>query len=185
MVATAVAHTEGPIAVRYPRGNGVGVPMDPEPRPLPVGQGEVLRRGDDVALVAAGTIVAVAQAAAELLAAEGIEATVINARSVKPLDETLLLDVARRTGRVITLEENVVKGGFGAGVLELYARAGVQAQVRNLGVPDEMITHGPQPVQRQWCGLTAEHAAEVARELLGRAAPVEQTADWSLAARGD
>ncbi len=183
MVATAVAHTEGPIAVRYPRGNGTGVPMDPEPRPLPIGQGEVLRRGDDVALVAAGTIVAVAQAAADLLAAEGIEATVINARSVKPLDETLLLDVARRTGRVITLEENVVKGGFGAGVLELYARAGVQAQVRNLGVPDEMITHGPQPVQRQWCGLTAEHAAEVARELLGRYTESRPTETWAVASR--
>ncbi|HEX5506714.1 MAG TPA: 1-deoxy-D-xylulose-5-phosphate synthase [Thermomicrobiales bacterium] len=195
MVATAVAHTSGPIAVRYPRGNGVGVAMDPVPTPLPIGKGETLREGGDVALIAAGTICAVAVAAAEALAHEGIAATVINARSVKPLDEALLLDAGRRTGRVITLEENVVKGGFGAAVLELYAREGLAAQVRTLGVPDQMIEHGPQPLQREWCGLTAEHAAEVARELLGRRAPAkparkpdgarEKAADLSLAARHD
>jgi 1-deoxy-D-xylulose-5-phosphate synthase len=186
MVATAVAHTAGPIAVRYPRGNGTGVAMDPVPTPLPIGQGETLRAGGDVALIAVGTICSVALAAAEALAREGIEATVINARSVKPLDEELLLDAGRRTGRVITLEENVVKGGFGAAVLELYAREGLEAQVRNLGVPDEMIEHGPQALQREWCGLTAEHAAEVARELVGRREPAAQkAADWSLAGRHD
>ena len=111
--------------MRFPRGNGVGVPLDADPQPLPIGVGETLREGDDIALIGAGTIVAIAQEAATILAAEGIEATVINARSVKPLDETLILDAARRCGHVITIEENVVMGGFGAGVLELLAREGV------------------------------------------------------------
>jgi 1-deoxy-D-xylulose-5-phosphate synthase len=176
MVATAVAHTSGPIAVRYPRGNGVGVALDPEPVPLPIGAGETLRAGGDIALIAAGTVVQVAEEAAATLAAEGIAATVINARSVKPLDEALLLDAARRTGHVVTIEENVVKGGFGAAVLELYAREGVLVPVRTLGVPDRMITHGPQAVQREWCGLTAACTVAAARELLGRAAPAEAEA---------
>ncbi|MDP9373870.1 MAG: 1-deoxy-D-xylulose-5-phosphate synthase [Chloroflexota bacterium] len=177
MIATAVAHTDGPIAVRFPRGNGVGVPLDPEPAPLPIGVGETLREGGDIALIAAGTICAVAQEAAERLAAEGIEATVINARSVKPLDEALILDTARRVGRVITLEENVVKGGFGAAVLELFAREGLLVPARTLGVPDEMIPHGGQAAQREWCGLTVEDTVAVARELLGRAAPAPAGAD--------
>ncbi|HEU5328778.1 MAG TPA: 1-deoxy-D-xylulose-5-phosphate synthase [Thermomicrobiales bacterium] len=176
MVATAIAHVSGPIAVRFPRGNGVGVPMDAEPAPLPIGKGQVRREGRDIALIAAGTIVSIAEAAARTLAAEGIEATVINARSVKPLDEALILDAARRTGQVITIEENVIKGGFGAGVLELFAREGLAIPVRQLGVPDEMIPHGSQGKQREWCGLTAARVAELARELLGRPAPAPAAA---------
>ena len=185
MIATAVGHTSGPIAVRYPRGNGVGVAMDPEPVALPVGRGETLREGDDIALIAAGTICAVAEEAATALAVEGIEATVINARSVKPLDEPLLLDAARRTGRVITLEEHVVRGGFGSAVLELYAREGLLVPLRTLGVPDRMITHGPQPKQREWCGLTVENTVAVARELLGRGAPATPVEDLAPAGRRD
>jgi 1-deoxy-D-xylulose-5-phosphate synthase len=172
MIATALAHESGPIAVRFPRGNGVGIAMDPEPTPLPIGRGETLREGGDIALIGAGTIVALAQEAATILAAEGIEATVINARSVKPLDEALILDAARRCGHVITIEENVVKGGFGAGVLELLARERVLVPTRLMGVPDEMIPHGSQAQQREWCGLTVAKVVEHARDLLGRPAPV-------------
>lgn len=173
MIATAVAHSGGPVAVRFPRGNGVGVPMDAEPKPLPIGRGEVLREGTDVTFICAGTIVSIALEAAKLLDAEGISAQVINARSVKPLDEALLLDAARRCGRVITIEENVVKGGFGAGVLELFAREGLLVPTVQMGVPDEMIPHGSQGKQREWCGLTAAQAAEHARTLVGREAAVE------------
>jgi 1-deoxy-D-xylulose-5-phosphate synthase len=171
MIATAIAHESGPIAVRFPRGNGVGVPLDPEPAPMAIGQGEALRTGDDIALVGIGTIVSVAQEAALLLAEEGIQATVINARSAKPLDEALILDAARCCGHVVTIEENVAKGGFGAGVLELLAREGLTIPTHVMGVPDEMIPHGSQSQQRAWCGLTAEQMVEHARALLGRPAP--------------
>lgn len=184
MVATAIAHESGPIAVRFPRGNGVGVPMDAEPTPMPIGQGEVLRAGDDIALIGAGTIVSVAQEAALLLTEEGIQATVINARSIKPLDETLILDAARRCGHVITIEENVAKGGFGAGVLELLAREGVTIPAHVMGVPDEMIPHGSQGQQRAWSGLTAAQMVEHARALLGRTAPTTVEA-LGATGRGD
>ena len=96
---------------------------------------------------------------------------VINARSVKPLDEGLLLEAARRCGRVIMIEENVIKGGFGAGVLELFAREGLLVPVVQMGVPDEMIPHGSQAKQREWCGLTPDQMVARARALLGRPAP--------------
>lgn len=172
MIVTAVAHESGPIAVRFPRGNGVGVMLDELPEPLPIGQGVTLREGDDIALIGVGPILAIAQEAATQLAAEGIEVTIINARSVKPLDEDLILGAARRCGHVITIEENVVKGGFGAAVLELLAREGVTIPAHLMGVPDEMIPHGSQGQQREWCGLTAAHLVEHARVLLGRSARV-------------
>ena len=184
MIATAVAHEAGPIAVRFPRGNGVGVPLDEDPQPLPIGVGETLREGNDIALIGAGTIVALAQEAATLLAAEGIAATVINARSVKPLDEQLILDSARRCGHVITIEENVVTGGFGAGILELLSREGVVIPTHLMGVPDEMIPHGSQSQQREWCGLTAEKMVEHARAMLGRTAPTA-AATLQIAGRND
>jgi len=184
MIATAIAHETGPIAVRFPRGNGVGVPLDEDPQPLPIGVGETLREGDDIALIGAGTIVALAQEAATILAAEGIEATVINARTVKPLDEALILEAARRCGHVVTIEENVVTGGFGAGVLELLSREGVVIPTHLMGVPDEMIPHGSQSQQREWCGLTAEKMAEHARTLLGRTAPTA-AATLEIAGRHD
>ena len=175
MVATAMAHESGPIAVRFPRGNGVGIALDPEPKPLPIGKGELVREGADIALIAAGTMLAVATEAAEQLAAEGIEATVINARSIKPLDEVLILDAARRCGRVITIEENVIKGGFGTGVLELLAREGLTIPTVQMGVPDEMIPHASQARQREWSGLTAAHTVAHARKLLGQEAPATAT----------
>ena len=184
MVATAVAHEGGPIAVRFPRGNGVGIPMDAAPRPLPIGKGVVVREGTDIALIAAGTVLAIAVEAAALLAAEGIQAMVVNARSVKPLDEELILEAARRCGHVITIEENVIKGGFGAGVLELLAREGVLVPTFQMGVPDRMIPHGSQTQQREWCGLTAAHMAQHARTLLGNV-PAIPREDRELLMRHD
>ncbi len=164
MLATMLAHGSGPIAVRYPRGNGLGVPLDPEPRPLPIGRGELLRAGADLLLVGYGTMVAVASRTAELLAARGIDAAVINARFAKPLDEELILEWARRAGRVATLEEAALPGGFGDAVLELLSRApapGVRA--RAFGIPDRFIDHGARDSLLRQAGLTAE---QIAAELL-------------------
>ncbi|MFN8512938.1 MAG: 1-deoxy-D-xylulose-5-phosphate synthase [Chloroflexia bacterium] len=184
MVATALAHEDGPIAVRFPRGNGIGIAMDAEPTPLPIGKGEVVREGNDIALIAAGTILSVAIDAAERLADEGIQAHVINARSVKPLDEALILEAARRCGRVITIEESVIKGGFGTGVLELFAREGLLVPTIQMGVPDEMVPHGSQSKQREWCGLTADAMVAHARTLLGRSVPTPAT-DRELIGQND
>src|SRR6185295_14651496 len=119
MLATMAAHSQGPIAVRYPRGSGLGVTMDPEPRPIPIGEAELLESGSDLVMVAYGTMVAPARAAAKLLAGVGVWAAVINARFAKPLDERLILEWAKRTGRVVTLEEAALPGGFGDAVLEV------------------------------------------------------------------
>ena len=175
MVATAMAH-DGPIALRFPRGAGLGVPTDGAATPLPIGTAEVLRDGGDVALLALGVHVPTAAAAAGLLAADGIEATVINARFAKPLDEACILDLARRIGRIVTIEEGVAAGGFGSAVLELLARHGVPCPVTVLGVPDTFVDHGKPAQLRALCGLTAEHMAAQARRLCGRPAAVDAEA---------
>ena len=152
--ATRSAH---PMAVRYPRSAGLGVGMDQELHIIPTGKGEVMRDGDDIAIVAIGSTVDPAMKAAEKLEASGIEATVINARFAKPLDSELLIDVAGRVKRVITVEENVLSGGFGSSVADLFQRTGMDdVQVRCIGLPDEFIEHGPQAVLRSRYGLDAE-----------------------------
>jgi 1-deoxy-D-xylulose-5-phosphate synthase len=156
MIYTGIQH-DGPSAVRYPRGNGIGVELDTELHALPIGKAEVLRRGRDVAILAYGAMVYPALKAAELLAAEGIEAAVINARFAKPLDEGLLAGLATTYGRILTVEENVEAGGFGAAVLEFYAnRAADAPKVRVVGLPDHFIDHGPQAYWRDQFNLSAE-----------------------------
>jgi 1-deoxy-D-xylulose-5-phosphate synthase len=163
MLATMAAYGEGPIAVRYPRGSGLGVPMDPEPRPLPIGEAELLNQGSDLVLVAYGTMVAQARVAANLLGKAGISAAVINGRFAKPLDERLILDWARRTGRVATLEEAALPGGFGDAVLELLASApGPQIRTLRFGVPDRFFDHGARDSLLRHAGLDAE---SIAREV--------------------
>ena len=163
MLATMTAYSGGPIAVRYPRASGLGVPIDPEPRPLPIGEGELLETGTDLALVAYGTMVATARAAAKVLAASGISAAVINARFAKPLDERLILEWARRTGRVATLEEGALPGGFGDAVLELLARSS-DPPIRTLcfGIPDRFFDHGTRDSLLRQAGLDQ---ASIAREV--------------------
>ena len=124
MLYTALREIDGPVAIRYPRGAGVGAPMIDPLHALPVGRGEILRSGDDVGLLALGTMVLAAERAADLLLAEGIRATVVNARFVKPLDERLILDVARTCPAIVTVEENVRAGGFGSAVLEFLTDQG-------------------------------------------------------------
>ena len=156
MLATMAAYSGGPIAVRYPRGSGLGVPLDPEPRPLVIGEGELLEPGTDLVLVAYGTMVAPARAAAKLLGEAGTSAAVINARFAKPLDERLILDWARRTGRLVTLEEAALPGGFGDAVLELVSRApGLPIRTLRFGIPDRFFDHGTRESLLRQAGLDA------------------------------
>ena len=167
MLATMSAYGEGPIAVRYPRGSGLGVPIDAEPRPLAIGVGELLEPGEDLVLVAYGTMVAAARSAARKLMESGIRAAVINARFAKPLDERLIGDWARRTGRIVTLEEGALPGGFGDAVLELLTRIGKpEIRARCFGVPDRFFDHGTRDSLLRHAGLDADSiACEVERWL--------------------
>lgn len=166
MLAAAL-DAPGPVAVRYPRGAGDGLPLYGEDLPLraegwgippvPWGRGEIRRKaeGARVALVALGTMVGVAEEAAALLEPAGIPTIVVNARFCRPLDEELLLDVAAATGAVVTLEENVRRGGFGSAVLELFSsRAQPGPRTLLLSLPDEFVTHGARPVLLESVGLT-------------------------------
>jgi len=176
MLATMAAYSGGPIAVRYPRGSGLGVPMDPDPRPLPIGEAELLESGSDLALVAYGTMVPQARAAAKLLAEQGISAAVINARFAKPLDERLILEWGRRTGRVATLEEAALPGGFGDAVLELLSRGpGPLIRAIRFGIPDRFFDHGARDSLLRDAGLDAPSIArEIERWLKEEPRPIPE-----------
>ncbi|PRR69866.1 1-deoxy-D-xylulose-5-phosphate synthase [Neomoorella humiferrea] len=169
MLATAIQYN-GPAALRYPRGEGIGVPLTGPAQPLPIGKGEVLRQGKDVAILALGPLVYAALAAAEELAGRGIEAAVINPRFVKPLDADLILTWADKTGCLVTVEEHVLAGGFGSAVLELLAAMGkTGVRVHCLGIDDKFVGHGKADVLREHLGLTpAGIAASVQEALAGR-----------------
>ncbi|MDJ0647314.1 MAG: 1-deoxy-D-xylulose-5-phosphate synthase [Xenococcaceae cyanobacterium MO_188.B19] len=161
MVVTGVNHTDGPIAMRYPRGNGVGVPLMEEGwEEIEIGKGEILRSGDDVLLLGYGTMVHPAMQVAEILSEHGIEATVINARFVKPLDIELILPLAKRIGKVVTLEEGCIMGGFGTAVLEALQDNDVFVPVKRLGVPDILVDHAKPDESKADLGLTSPQMAE-------------------------
>jgi len=178
MLATALAH-DGPAAFRFPRGSGLGVPLDPSPQVLPIGKGRLARKGGnrpDVLVVAAGATLHPALAAAEGLAAEGIEAAVVDPRFVKPLDEELVCGLAAVTRRVVTVEEGALAGGFGAACLEAFERRGLLEKglrVKRLGLPDAFVTHGDTGAQRAELGLDAAGIAKACRELLADRTRVE------------
>ncbi|MEX2356532.1 MAG: 1-deoxy-D-xylulose-5-phosphate synthase [Thermaerobacterales bacterium] len=169
MMATALAYEDGPIALRYPRGNGVGVAMDTELSPLAIGKAEQLRQGSDIALIALGPFVQRALAAAEILAQAGVEATVINARFAKPLDEELLTEVLASVPAVVTVEEGVIKGGFGSAVLEICSDEGLTPVIKRLGLPDTFIEHGDPEHFYSELGLTGEGIAAAAHEAMALA----------------
>ncbi|MBN3886819.1 MAG: 1-deoxy-D-xylulose-5-phosphate synthase [Nostoc sp.] len=161
MIVTGVNHTSGPIAMRYPRGNGYGVPLMEEGwEPLEIGKGEILRTGDDVLIVAYGTMVYPGMQAAEILSEHGIEATVINARFVKPLDTELILPLAKKIGRVVTLEEGCVMGGFGSAIAEALLDADILVPVKRFGVPDVLVDHAEPNESKTDLGLTSHQIAE-------------------------
>jgi 1-deoxy-D-xylulose-5-phosphate synthase len=171
MLKTALDEINGPVAIRYPRGAGVGVSLREPLHTLPVGRGETLRAGKDVAILALGTMVLPAERAADLLAAEGIAATVINARFVKPLDQRLVLEAATRCGALVTVEENVRAGGFGSAVLELLEKEGVSVPTRVLAVPDRVFEQASQGRLRELAGLTPSGIAAAARDVIAAQLP--------------
>jgi len=149
-----------PAALRYPRGQGQGVPMETPISPLPLGKGEVVREGQDVLLVAIGSMVSIAQEVAETLDARGISCALINARFVKPLDHDLIRTWTRRIGRVVTLEEGCITGGFGAAVSESLAEAGITLPILHCAVPDVIVPHGSQALLLEEQGLGPQALAK-------------------------
>jgi len=167
MLFTAVDYNDGPIALRYPRGNTLGVPVRQGFQKVEIGKAETLRAGKDIAILAVGSMVQNSLSAAELLDKEGIDAEVVNMKFVKPLDEELLRSLAQRIHVFITVEENVVHGGFGSGVLEAFSRLGVtDISVRIHGLPDEFIEHGSPAELQRLVKLDAAGIAEIAKEQL-------------------
>jgi 1-deoxy-D-xylulose-5-phosphate synthase len=161
MLVTGINYTEGAIALRYPRGSGHGAPLMEEGwEPLPIGKAEVLRQGDDLLLLGYGSMVYPALQTAEILSEHGIEATVVNARFAKPLDTELILPLAQRLGRVVTLEEGCLMGGFGSAVAEAILDAQVTASVLRLGVPDVLVDHATPAQSMATLGLTPPQMAE-------------------------
>jgi 1-deoxy-D-xylulose-5-phosphate synthase len=142
--------------------------MDSEFKTIPIGKGEILRDGADIAILAIGATVAPALAAADILAAKGIAATVVNSRFVKPLDKQLILDIAGRVNSLMTVEENVLCGGFGSSVASLLAEAGLNLKVKNLAIADEFVEHGTQAILRAKYNLDAEGIARESMNLLAQ-----------------
>jgi len=163
MLATALTVTGGPTAVRYPRGAGLGVPTDEPLKILPVGKGELLREGSDVAILAVGSMVDVACRAAKELSLDGMEAAVFDAQFVKPLDRDAIVELAERCGAVVTIEENTAVGGFGAGVLELLSDEWIDIPIRHLGVPDRVFEQASQARLRELAGLTPAGVIDAVR----------------------
>ena len=180
MLHTAIEH-DGPIALRYPRGRGEGVEIAKGFRKIPIGKAELLREGNDITLIGIGNMVRTCLEAAERLSESGIEAAIINARFVKPLDRELICEWATKTRRVVTVEENALMGGFGSAVLELLDEMGLlegsteemegaqrPVEVVRIGLPDRFIEHGSQEELREHYGLTAKDVYEAARSMVGK-----------------
>lgn len=166
MLVTGINHTSGPIAMRYPRGSGNGVPLMEEGwEPIAIGKGEILRQGDDLLLLGYGTMVNTAMQVAEILGEHGIDATVVNARFVKPLDTELIVPLAQKIGKVVTLEEGCIMGGFGSAVAEALLDHDVLVPVKRFGIPDQLVDHATPDQSKVDLGLTSSQIAEKIREL--------------------
>ncbi|MGI8934922.1 MAG: transketolase C-terminal domain-containing protein, partial [Phormidesmis sp.] len=160
MVVTGIEY-DGPIAVRYPRGNGYGVPLMEEGwEVLPIGKAEVLRQGDAVLLIGYGAMVYPAMQTAEILSEHGVEATVVNARFAKPLDTELMLPLANKISRVVTLEDGCLMGGFGSALAEELSDRGFSPTLLRLGVPDQLVDHASPDQSKAALGLMPAQMAE-------------------------
>jgi 1-deoxy-D-xylulose-5-phosphate synthase len=160
MLHTALRYDDGPIALRYPRGTGVGARIPDRPSILEIGTGEILREGDRVALLGYGTGVAKALEAAEILDQRGISATVADARFAKPIDAGLAAQLAAEHELLVTVEEGVLAGGFGSAVWETLSDAGVTQRILRVGLPDRYVTHGSPKLLHEEVGFTGERIAE-------------------------
>lgn len=166
MLLTAVDHS-GPIAVRYPRGQGTGVEIEKEIRPIEIGRARIVTEGDDLLILSIGRCVHESIKAVDLLKEKGFSATVVNCRFVKPLDTALLVDLAGQYSRIITVEENVLQGGFGSAVLECLNDAGVAGfSLKRIGLPDMFVEHGAPDTLRSKYGLDADGIARTALAML-------------------
>jgi 1-deoxy-D-xylulose-5-phosphate synthase len=174
-MATAQGH-EGPFAYRYPRGVGSGLPLNDVSSPVPIGKGEKLQDGSDGVIFAIGTCAAPALQAAQMLADDGLSLAVVDPRFLKPLDRDLLIAEANRTGLVITVEENVLQGGFGSAVMELLAQEEISPRIACIGLPDFFVEQGSQEQLQARYGLDAEGIAGRIRKVLGGARQVNSSA---------
>jgi 1-deoxy-D-xylulose-5-phosphate synthase len=160
MLRTALTYDDGPIALRYPRGAGVGVPLPSQPASIEIGTGEILREGDRVALLGYGSGVGKALEAASVLAERGISVTVADARFAKPIDAGLAAQLAAEHELIVTVEEGVLAGGFGSAVWETLSDAGVAPRILRVGLPDRYVTHGAPKLLHEEVGFTGERIAE-------------------------
>ena len=161
MVNTAMQYDDGPIAMRFPRGNGLGVKMDDELKTIPIGTWEVIREGNDAVILTFGTTIPMALEAAEAMAEKGIQVRVVNARFIKPLDEVMLSEIMSANLPILTIEEAVLQGGFGSAVLEFAEEQGyTQTYIKRMGIPDEFIEHGSVSKLLADIHLTTEAAIE-------------------------
>jgi 1-deoxy-D-xylulose-5-phosphate synthase len=160
MLRTALTYDAGPVALRYPRGEAVGVPLPQHPQAIEIGTGEILREGDRVALLGYGSGVGKALAAADILADHGISMTVADARFAKPIDAGLVAQLAAEHELLVTVEEGVLAGGFGSAVWETLSDAGLSARILRVGLPDRYVTHGAPRLLHEEVGFTGERIAE-------------------------
>ncbi|MGO9753021.1 MAG: 1-deoxy-D-xylulose-5-phosphate synthase [Solirubrobacteraceae bacterium] len=160
MLHTALLYDDGPTALRYPRGEGLGVRLPEHPQEIQIGTGEILREGERVAMLAYGAGVAKALAAAEILAESGISATVADARFAKPIDLALAAQLAAEHELLVTVEEGVLAGGFGSGVWEALSDAGTEARILRVGLPDRFVTHGAPKLLHEEVGFTPQRIAD-------------------------
>lgn len=169
MLITAMNH-KGPIALRYPRGKGTGVDISSPPELIPIGKGRVLTEGDDILILAIGRPVNDAMEAHEILLEKGIHATIVDSRFVKPIDGDLIIPLAKKIPRIITIEENVIQGGFGSAVLECLNDAGITGfSFTRMGIPDTFVEHGAQDLLRSKYGIDARSIATTALKILEHA----------------
>lgn len=169
MVYTAIQYDDGPIALRFPRGNGLGVKLDEELKKIPIGTWEVLREGRDLAILTFGTMISVALEAAEKLAKENISVKVVNARFIKPMDEAMLHDLLESNIPILTIEEAVLQGGFGSAVLEFAHDHGYhQTVINRMGIPDRFIEHGSVKELLNEIGLTTAHIIDRVKTMIPR-----------------
>ena len=177
MMVTGINYTDSAIAMRYPRGNGLGVPLAEEGwEEIEIGKGEILRNGDDILLLGYGTMVNTAMQTAEILREHGIEATVINARFVKPLDEELILPLAEKIGKVVTLEEGSLMGGFGSAVAEALLDNDIMVKLKRFGVPDILVDHATPNESMIDLGLTS---SQISQEILASFFSQKPSVTWN------
>ena len=177
MLRTALVYDDGPVALRYPRGEAVGVPLPARPEPIEIGKGEILREGERVALLGYGTGVGKALEAADILAEHGMSVTVADARFAKPIDVGLAAQLAAEHELLVTIEEGVLAGGFGSAVCERLSDAGLGvrgARILRVGLPDRYVTHGSPTLLHEEVGYTGERIAERIESAVGQTSGVPQ-----------